>query len=414
MLRIIIFGFVFLLLIFWDLSKRRQAARSASEPKIKPMKNPPGKKYAWTWMQAAGALKLQFVRPEENNGWPAIRGSVNRVGISVQCVPPKDGGNAATLISFRFEEPAKIGLLLMLSRSKEELRAFARGRESLSFREHMPGRVIPDSFFLCSDLVCFENHFTDEHRDHLTRLSLIYPSVLLTGTKISVRTDGVSTDPMGFQMQLRTLLSIAQSFNQFAWNCAHAEEEIPPEPEPVPTSKDHPPAPPEPAAAETPHPKETELPAEPEKTPVPEPAQPEITPVPEAAATAAVPEQNAFVAMLWAKGLTSLQQKELFAPYAGLEAEWTGVLKTSYAYSADFVFGREGGVKTTFDLGEFKPEGSFLSFRIKAVVSFPKEAADQLKQAAGKTFRFRGKLLKIEPIAKEIYLSGGDLIGAEA
>ena len=88
------------------------------------------------------------------------------------------------------------------------------------------------------------------------------------------------------------------------------------------------------------------------------------------------------------------------------------MLKTSYAYSTDFVFGRDGGIKTTFDLGEFKPEGSFLSFRIKAVVSFPKEAADQLKQAAGKTFRFRGKLLKIEPIAKEIYLADGDLIGA--
>ncbi|MBQ9337806.1 MAG: hypothetical protein IJS14_10990 [Lentisphaeria bacterium] len=433
-------GFFALLIYYLSKTDRVGDDSKTDEEETKPrrpVKNPPGKKYSWAWMQAAGGLELQFLRPEDNNGWPGIRGQEKRIGVAVQCLPPKDNSPVATLFTFQFQEPAKIGLLLMLARSKEEITAFARGRESLPFREQMPGRVIPDSFFLCSDLACFRKYFNDELRDHLTRLSLIYPSVLLTGTKLSVRTDGVSADPMGFQMQIRTLLAVAQSFNQFAWNCAHADEEIAPEPgtvpaektataakaapavkavspAPVPVEKKATPPAPEKTVVktvgpETPVPEKTALPAEPAPAPTPAPA---TAPAEEKAEPSGAMDQEAFIRTFWAKGLNSLQQKELFAPYAGKEIEWSGVLKSSYAFSTDFVFGSGGGIKATFDLGEFKPEGSFLSFRIKAVAALPKDAADRLKQAAGKTFRFRGTLLKIEPIAKEIYLTGGHIIGA--
>ena len=83
-----------------------------------------------------------------------------------------------------------------------------------------------------------------------------------------------------------------------------------------------------------------------------------------------------------------------------------------YTYSTDFVFGKEGGVKATFELEEFKPEGSFMPIRIKAVAAFPKTEFAKLDKASGKKFRFRGKLLKIEPIAREIFLSSGSITGA--
>ena len=97
-----------------------------------------------------------------------------------------------------------------------------------------------------------------------------------------------------------------------------------------------------------------------------------------------------------------------------MEVEWSGTLKMFYTYSSDFVFGQEGGIKATFELDEFKPEGSFMPIRIKAVAAFPKTEQSKLEKAFGIKFRFRGKLLKIEPIAREIYLSCGIITGAES
>ncbi|MBO4630878.1 MAG: hypothetical protein J5858_03040 [Lentisphaeria bacterium] len=51
---------------------------------------------------------------------------------------------------------------------------------------------------------------------------------------------------------------------------------------------------------------------------------------------------------------------------------------------------------------------------IRAVVSFLQEADPPFSNAYGKTFRFRGKLLKFEPAAREIYLSCGMTCGVES
>ena len=53
-----------------------------------------------------------------------------------------------------------------------------------------------------------------------------------------------------------------------------------------------------------------------------------------------------------------------------------------------------------------------MPIRIKAVAAFPKTEFSKLDKASGKKFRFCGKLLKIEPIAREIYLSSGNITGA--
>ena len=71
-------------------------------------------------------------------------------------------------------------------------------------------------------------------------------------------------------------------------------------------------------------------------------------------------------------------------------------------------------MKASFELAELKPKNSFMPVRIKAVAAFARDAAAQFARAEGKHFRFRGKLLKIEPIAREIYLSDGVITEAES
>ena len=122
-----------------------------------------------------------------------------------------------------------------------------------------------------------------------------------------------------------------------------------------------------------------------------------------------ISERQVFLQTLWSEG-NSLRQKERFEQYRGTEVEWSGKLRTFFSYSSDFTFGPGNGVKATFELEEIRPAGSLMPIKIKAVAAFPKDAAPQFSGAYGKTFRFRGKLLKMEPIAREIYLSDSSLL----
>ena len=146
----------------------------------------------------------------------------------------------------------------------------------------------------------------------------------------------------------------------------------------------------------------------PEKTPGPVSQE---VPIQEKTSADLQLDQSSFIRQLWQSGISAIRQKELFAPYAGLEVEWEGILKMCYTYSSDFVFGKEGGIKATFELEEFKPEGSFMPIKVKAVAAFPKNEQEKFEKASGKKFRVRGKLLKIVPIAREIYLSSGVITG---
>ena len=255
----------------------------------------------------------------------------------------------------------------------------------------------------------FRSCINSESLEHLTRLSLIYSKVILTDSELAVRTTGINNDPLRFHDQLETLLNISGSFARFARQAAErkkmtvripkelaeAENNCSPAPDEVntePARQDKNSA--EPVRREITRPDNS---AEPVRQ---NPSEPQV-----ASGDDLPLNQSAFLRHLWQSGSPTGRQKELFAPYAGREVEWEGILKMCYAYSSDFVFGKEGGVKATFELEEFKPEGSFLPIRIKAVAAFPKTEFDKLGKASGKKFRFRGKLLKIEPIAREIYLS---------
>ena len=418
---------IFVVLAIWAIFSiakvRQQSARRAPDGKKPGRNNPPGKKYSWAWMQAAGSMHLKFIRPEEANGYPAINGTVNGITVMVQCAPPSGSAPANMVFRFHFPRPAGIGLELKTAEKLDDLPE-KNGSDQTGtalLAELLAKRPAGAYFMRVSDPEIFRSCFNTDNLEDLARMSLIYPRVVLTDAELLVRTAGINNDPQRFHDQLETLLDIAGSFAGFAKQSAErkemtilipkqlAEEEMISRPAPKEIS-------PEPVRQEPPQPEKVSEPVEQPDIPQPEKAPETVAqaiPEPEKTPSDDLPlDQNAFLHSLWRSAGATGRQKELFAPYAGREVEWEGILKMCYAYSADFVFGKEGGVKATFELAEFKPEGSFIPIKIKAVAAFPKTEFVKLDKASGKKFRFRGKLLKIEPIAREIYLSSGSITGA--
>lgn len=76
----------------------------------------------------------------------------------------------------------------------------------------------------------------------------------------------------------------------------------------------------------------------------------------------------------------------------------------------DFVFGSQGGVKTTLELMDIQQGTYSMKVKIKAVVCFPKEDLQKLRALNGKEITFSGILLKFEGFAKEVYLTSGKLV----
>ena len=434
---------IFVVLVIWSILsvikvRQQQSARQNKNGKKPGRDKPAGKKYSWAWMQTAGSMHLKFIRPEEANGYPAINGTVNGITVMVQCAPPSGSAQESMVFRFHFPQPAGIGLELKTTEKLDDLpdknEPDQTGTALLA--ELLEKRPAGAYFMHVSDPEIFRSCFSTDNLEDLARLSLIYPEVILTDAELLVRTAGINNDPQRFHEQLETLLDIAGSYAGFAKRAAErkemtilipkklAEEEMINRPAPAKIKS-------EPVRQEPPQPEETPEPIkqpdipQPEKVPEPvvqeqEPPQPEITetivqniPEPEKTSSDDLPlDQSVFLHSLWQSASSTGRQKELFAPYAGREVEWEGILKMCYTYSTDFVFGKEGGVKATFELEEFKPEGSFMPIKIKAVAAFPKTEFAKLDKASGKKFRFRGKLLKIEPIAREIYLSSGSITGA--
>ena len=388
---------IFVILTVWTIiiivnARLRSSAGQAGNPGTDKKRKTAGKKYSWAWMQAAGSMHLKFIRPEEANGYPAINGTVNGITVMVQCAPPIASAPESVVFRFHFPEPAGIGLELKTAENADDLpEKSGSGQIGTALLAKLLGKRSAGAYFMrVSDPEIFRSCFNTDNLEDLARLSLIYPKVILTDSELLVRTSGINTDPQRFHDQLETLLDIAGSYAEFAKQAAERKEmtiRIP-----------------------------KEL-AEEENIYRPNPDKVKSEPVeqeyhePEKSKDDLAQDQKSFTRLLWGSGISTGRQKELFAPYAGNTVEWEGILKMSYTYSSDFVFGKEGGVKATFELDEFKPEGSFMPIKVKAVAAFPKTEFDKLGKASGKKFRFRGNLLKIEPIAREIYLSSGIITG---
>jgi len=389
MLRLIIFAIIILWIVV-NIARAKAGKKEipADDPQPERKNNRSGKKYSWAWMQTAGALGLKFIRPEAANGYPAIEGTINGIEVSVRCLPPVPYNDPFTLFSYRFPQTAKTGLKLLLSADPAEREHFANGKKSGSLQDILGDRNLKNYFLEIKEAELFRQYFPRECVDSLGSMSVIYPRILLTDSELHVLARGIREEPQSFQHELTAQLEVAGKLADFAKKTAAGSPKPAKQPDPKPEVKKE---------VEPPAPKEQPLPRETEQKP-----EKDDEPV-------NILEKTVFIRNLWSADNLA-RQKEMFEKYRDSEVEWSGVLKSFYPYSSDFTFGPGPGVKAVFELEEFKPEGSFMPVKIKAVAAFSKDAAGHLDHAYGKIFSFRGRLLKLEPIAREIYVSDGILL----
>lgn len=111
---------------------------------------------------------------------------------------------------------------------------------------------------------------------------------------------------------------------------------------------------------------------------------------------------------LFAKSFPGAEERAAFEAMKGRRVRWNGELLMSMPFSMDFVFGSQKGVKATILICKLA-QGS-VKVQIKAVAAFPPDFRERLDAMKGKPLVFEGELLKFEPFAREIYLTGASLV----
>lgn len=111
---------------------------------------------------------------------------------------------------------------------------------------------------------------------------------------------------------------------------------------------------------------------------------------------------------LFASGLSTFDATCRFEEkYLKKDVQWSAKLISSFAFSFDFVFKDCEGIKATFELLELKSEHT--TAKIKAIVHFPKDHLETLKKLSGQKITFSGKLVSIDALMKNIFISEGVL-----
>jgi len=90
------------------------------------------------------------------------------------------------------------------------------------------------------------------------------------------------------------------------------------------------------------------------------------------------------------------------------DISWEGTLISASEFSFDFVFKNSTGVKATFELMEFA--SGYSKSKIRAVVHFPKDQLQTLKDSLNIKLKFSGKLVSVDALVKNIFVAEGKLI----
>lgn len=145
-------------------------------------------------------------------------------------------------------------------------------------------------------------------------------------------------------------------------------------------------------------------------SPAPAPASPRIQPEPVVKKPTVAEDLTveSVCTALFAKSFPGAEERAAFDAMKGRRVRWSGELLMSMPFSMDFVFGSQKGVKATILICKLA-QGS-VKAQIKAVAAFPPDFRERLDAMKGKPLVFEGELLKFEPFAREIYLTGASLV----
>lgn len=94
--------------------------------------------------------------------------------------------------------------------------------------------------------------------------------------------------------------------------------------------------------------------------------------------------------------------------YKGHRVHWQGELQKVERNYSDFIFADSSGAKATFKIEEWQSP-YFGTDAVLAVVHLPESAIERLKPQIGTQLHFRGTLVKVDGLMKNIYLDHGEV-----
>ncbi len=400
------------------------------------------------WMEAAGKLDLQYVRPANLRARPALRG-IRKELVTEAHIEYSPSGSLTTVCSVQFPEKLGIGLLILREDAAVVTEEFA-GRRTLRVTA-LEGTEVRCSAQSAEELKEF---LTDSRINALKNALSFYRTLKVTDDYVVLKMAGecqeadLLTSLIEFTVSLASILC-AKSASEPV--CGKSSAESAEEALPglrtvvaVPASASAVPefrrpktvtAPIPPAFGELDGEEEASrspLPPAPEKrgdsSVLARPAEvpsdsmarpadlPEGKTMPSAvsepapsASSETLLEQNTLAAALFAASFPGAKEQALFQTVKGKRIEWSGILKSSYRFGNDFVLGNGPAVKAVFEIAELTGNYS-MKTRVKAVIRLPQEALDLLKNRNGERFRFTGTLEKFEAFAREIVILDGSLL----
>ena len=89
------------------------------------------------------------------------------------------------------------------------------------------------------------------------------------------------------------------------------------------------------------------------------------------------------------------------------EIKWKGVIDRVQKFSFDLVFPNCKGVKASIVINEF--ESTMGNKSLRAIVQYPEDKIDMLKELKGKTVTFSGTMVKLDAFMYNIYIADGHI-----
>ena len=411
------------------------------------------------WMEAAGKLDLQYVRPANLRARPALRG-IRKELVTEAHIEYSPSGSLTTVCSVQFPEKLGIGLLILREDAAVVTEEFA-GRRTLRVTA-LEGTEVRCS---AQSAEALKEFLTDSRINALKNALSFYRTLKVTDDYVVLKMAGecqeadLLTSLIEFTVSLASILCAKSASEPVCGKSSaeSAEEALPglrtvvalpasasavPEfrrpktvTAPIPpafgeldgeeeASRSPLPPAPEKRGDSSVLPRPAEVPsdsmARPAEIPSDSMARPADLPegktMPSAvsepapsASSETLLEQNTLAAALFAASFPGAKEQALFQTVKGKRIEWSGILKSSYRFGNDFVLGNGPAVKAVFEIAELTGNYS-MKTRVKAVIRLPQEALDLLKNRNGERFRFTGTLEKFEAFAREIVILDGSLL----